>query len=111
MRRSFVGAKPFDLELPCLFSRTGSADHVVPCWELMKASRPAYDEAVWAALPQMCRSLLSSGAMQLSIVEARGPDGPTIVAFCGSIFVTDSFCREACASVRPNLGAEVVRRY
>lgn len=77
----------------------------------MKASRSVYDEEVWTALPQMFRSLVSSGAMQLSIVEVGGPDGRAMVAFCGSIFVADSFCREACASVTPHLGEEVARRY
>lgn len=109
--RSFVRTEFLDPELPCLFSRTGDLDHIDQCWELMKACRSAYNELVWTTLPQMFRSLLSIGAMQLSLVEERGPGGPKIVAFCASMFVTDSFCREACTSVTPSLGEEVPRRY
>jgi hypothetical protein len=94
-----------------LFARTGNLSHIAPCLELMKASRTVYDEVVWTALPLMFRSLLTSGAMQLSVVELRGADGPALVAFCGSLFVADSFCREACAPVTPYLGEEVARRY
>ena len=63
-------------------------------------------------LEQIWRTLLSSGAMQLFLVEDRTkPIGSRVVSFSAIVFVTDEFCSEARSTLPPYLGVELVRRY
>ena len=95
-----------------LMSRVGDEGDIVACCALLGLFRFAFDEASWEALSEMFQTLLSLGAMQLSLVEDRqAPGGPDILAFCATIFVTDRFCRQARTTLPPHLGLQVVRRY
>ena len=93
-------------------SSVGGLRHIAACCVLLGLSRFNFDEATWEALPNMFQTLLNLGAMQLSLVENRRLlSGPDILAFCATIFVTDTFCREARTTLPPHLGLQVVRRY
>jgi len=60
----------------------------------------------------MFKSLLKIGAMQLCLVENRSTrDITTLVAFCASIFVADTFCFEARTTLPPYLGSQIARRF
>ena len=96
----------------CFMSSVGGSRHIAACCSLLGLSRCVYDQASWNALPKMFQSLLTCGAMQLSLVEVRGPASRSnILAFCATIFVTDAFCREIRTVLPPYLGLQAVRRY
>ena len=86
-----------------------TSGRVVRC---SSSSDLVYDDMTWQALPGMFQTLISAGAMQLCLVENRGVlDTPSLIAFCGSIFVTDRFCREARTKLPPYLGLQIARRF
>jgi hypothetical protein len=71
-----------------------------------------YTKSSWRILPEMWHTLLSTGAMQLSVVANRAsPVGPRIVSFSAVLFVTDEFCSAARSKVPPYLGVELARQY
>jgi DNA-binding CsgD family transcriptional regulator len=95
-----------------LIARVGDPRHMAACFELLEQSRFIYGDAVWRALPEMFRTLLKIGAMQLCLVEDKGASRrQTIVAFCASIFVADAFCREVLTELPPYLGLQVALRF
>jgi DNA-binding CsgD family transcriptional regulator len=95
-----------------LMARKGSAQDLANCHALHELLRLPYLETSRRILPEMWRTLLSNGAMQLFLVEDRArPAGSRIVSFNASVFVTDEFCSQARSTLRPYLGIELARRY
>jgi hypothetical protein len=96
----------------CLMARVGDSRHIAACCTLLEQFRFVYDDATWHSLPRMFKTLIELGAMQLCLVENRRIlENPTLVAFCASIFVTDSFCSEARTKLPPYLGLQIARRF
>ena len=95
-----------------LMARKGSAQDLANCYALHKSLRLPYAQPSRGILLEMWRALLSSGAMQLFLVEDRSkPLSSRIVSFDASVFVTDEFCAEARFTLPPYIGVELVRRY
>jgi hypothetical protein len=95
-----------------LMAREGSKEDIAPCDVLYEPFRLFYTEACWRVLPEMWRTLLFSGRMQLSLVENRArPLSSRIVSFSMTVFVTDDFCCKAQSTLPPYLGAQVARHY
>lgn len=82
------------------------------CQVLLEGLNLPYPGASWRALPEIWRTFLFEGTMQLFVVENRAaPVGSRIVSFGASLFVTDGFCAEAQSTLAPYLGPQVVRQY
>lgn len=82
------------------------------CQSIHKSCRLPYPEACARVLPEIWRTLISGGAMQLFLVENRArPLGSRLVSFSTTVFVTDLFCSEAQSTLPPNLGAQLAHRY
>ena len=95
-----------------LMARKGSAQDLANCYALHESLRLPYAKTSRHILPEMWRTLLSNGAMQLFLVEDRArPAGSRIVSFNASVFVTDEFCSQARLTLPPYLGVELARRY
>jgi len=95
-----------------LMAREGGASDLVHCHTLHKSLRLPYPEACSRILPELWRTLLSSGRMRLFLVENRAmPPGSRIVSFCATVFATDGFCREVQSTLPPYLGIQVTRRH
>jgi hypothetical protein len=95
-----------------LMARRGGAQDVVSCCALHDLLRLPYSKKSRRILPEMWCTLLSTGAMQLFIVEDRArPAASRTIAFGGAIFVTDEFCSQARSTHAPYLAVESVRRF
>jgi hypothetical protein len=95
-----------------LMAREGSARDLATYYALHKSLRLPYTETSRRILPIMWRTLLSTGAMQVFLVEDRAkPVGSRVVSSGAIVFVTDEFCSEARSALPPYLGAELARRY
>ncbi len=95
-----------------LMARKGSAQDLANCYALHESLRLPYAKTGQRILPEMWRTLLSKGAMQLFLVEDRvKPAGSRIVSFNASVFVTDGSCSQARSTLPPYLGVELTRRY
>ena len=95
-----------------LIARKGRAQDLANCYALHESLRLPYAETSRRILPELWRTLLSNGAMQLFLVEDRAkPVGSRVVSFNAIIFVTDEFCSEARLTLPPYLGVELSRRY
>jgi DNA-binding CsgD family transcriptional regulator len=95
-----------------LMARKGNARDFANCYALHESLRLPYAETSRCILPEMWRTLLSNGAMQLFLVEDRAkPVGSRVVSFSTIVFVTDEFCSEARLTLPPYLGVELARRY
>jgi len=95
-----------------LMARKGSPQDLANCYALHESLRLPYAKTSRRILPEMWRTLLSQGAMQLFLVEDRvKPAGSRIVSFNASVFVTDEFCSQARLTLPPYLGVELTRRY
>lgn len=93
-------------------AREGCVEDLVHCHALHKSLRLPYTEAASRFLPEMWRTLLSSGRMHLFLVENRArPAGARIVSFSATLFATDEFCHKARSTLRPYLGVQVARHY
>src|SRR6266481_5103931 len=93
-------------------ARKGSAQDLANCYALHESLRLPYAKTSRRILPEMWRTLLSQGVMQLFLVEDRvKPAGSRIVSFNASVFVTDEFCSQARLTLPPYLGVELARRY
>jgi hypothetical protein len=93
-------------------ARKGSAQDLANCHALHELLRLPYPETSRRILPEMWRTLLSNGAMQLFLVEDRARRaGSRIVSFSVAVFVTDEFCSQARLTLPPYLGVELARRY
>jgi hypothetical protein len=95
-----------------LMARRGSLQDLAECQALHESLRLPYPETSRPILPNMWRTLLSNGAMQLFLVEDRAkPVGLQVVSFGAFVFVTDEFCSEARSTLPPYLSGELARRY
>jgi DNA-binding NarL/FixJ family response regulator len=95
-----------------LMARKGTVADVMECYALHKSLRLPYTKRNWRILPEMWRTLLSIGAMQLCLVADRAKlVGSRIVSFSEALFVTDEFCSEARSKLPPYLGVELARQY
>ena len=95
-----------------LMARKGSSQDLANCYALHESLRLPYPPTPRRVLPEMWRTLLSNGAVQLFLVEDRArAAGSRIVSFGATVFVTDEFCSEARLTLPPYLGVELARRY
>jgi hypothetical protein len=95
-----------------LMVRKGDASDLGICHALHESLRLPYPETSRRILPKMWSILLSSGGMQLFLVEDRTKAvGARIVSFSGIVFVTDEFCSQARFTGPPYLSVELARRY
>jgi hypothetical protein len=95
-----------------LIARKGGAQDLANCYALHESLRLPFAKTNSRILPEMWRTLLSNGAMQVFLVEDRAkPAGSRIVSFNASVFVTDGFCSEALSMLPPYLGVELAGRY
>jgi DNA-binding CsgD family transcriptional regulator len=89
--------------------RRGTVEDVGECYTLHESLRLPYSKSTRRILPEMWRTLLSRGAMQLTLVTNR--IASRIVSFSAILFVTDEFCSEARLKLPPYLGVELARQY
>jgi|SRR5438034_6167318 len=95
-----------------LMARKGRVRDLADCYALHESLRLPYAETSRRILPEMWRTLLSNGRMQLFLVEDRTKSlGSRIVSFSATVFVTDKFVSEAQSTLPPYLGEQVARRY
>jgi hypothetical protein len=92
-----------------LMVRGGTLDDVSQCYTLHESLRLPYSKSTWRILPEMWRTLLSKGAMQLGLVTNR--IASRIVSFSSILFITDEFCSEVRFKLPPYLGVELARQY
>jgi len=110
--RRVPGQRANALDMISLMARKGSARDLLNCYALHESLRLPYAQTGKDTLLEMWRALLSTGAMQLSLVEDRTRlVGSRVVAFRASVFVNDEFCLEAQSMLRPYLGVELAQRY
>jgi len=95
-----------------LITRRGTVEDLAECYSLHRSLGLPYTKRIWHILPDVWRTLLSKGAMQLCLVANRSrPVGSQIVSFNAILFVTDEFCSEARFKLRPYLGVELAEQY
>ena len=95
-----------------LIARKGTVEDLAECCALHESLRLPYTKRSWRNLPEMWRTLLSRGAMQLCVVTNRARlVGSRIISFSAVLFVTDEFCSEARSKLRPYLGVELAQQY
>ena len=92
-----------------LMVRRGTVEDVEECYTLHESLRLPYSKSTRRILPKMWRTLLSRGAMQLTLVTSRIP--LRIVSFGAILFLTDEFCSKARLKLPPYLGVELARQY
>jgi len=79
-----------------LMARKGTVEDLAECYALHESLQLPYTKRSWRILPEVWRTLLSSGAMQLCLVTNRARlVGSRIVSFSAILFATDEFCSEA----------------
>ena len=95
-----------------LIARKGTVEDIAECCALHGSLGLPYTKRSWRILPEMWRTLLSRGAMQLCLVANRvGLVGSRTVSFSAGLFVTDEFCVEARSKLPPYLGLKLTRQY
>ncbi len=95
-----------------LMARKGSVEDLAECYVLHESLSLPYTETSKHLLPEIWRTLLSNGSMQLFLVEDRARRvGSRIVSFGTFAFVTEQFFSEARSTLPPYLGVELARRY
>jgi DNA-binding CsgD family transcriptional regulator len=93
-------------------ARKGTLEDLAECYALHKSLRLPYAKRTWRILPEMWRTLLSKGAMQLCLVTNRaGLVGSRIVSFSAILFITDEFCSETQSKLPPYLSVVLARQY
>jgi DNA-binding CsgD family transcriptional regulator len=93
-------------------ARKGTVEDIAECWSLHGSLGLPYTKRSRCILPEMWRTLLSRGAMQLCLVTSRARlVGSRIVSFSAVLFVTDEFCVEARSKLPPYLGLKLTRQY
>lgn len=93
-----------------LMARKGSVKDLASCCALHDLLRLPYPGTSRRIVPEMWRTLLANGAMQLFVVEDRArAAGSRIVSFGATVFVTDKFCSQARSTLAPYLGVELAR--
>ena len=92
-------------------ARRGDILDLENCRALYAWLYPPYAKAT-RRMGEMWRYLLSTGALQLFVVEDRAKSlGSPLVSFGGFVFVIDDFCAEARSTLPPYLSVELARRY
>ncbi|MEY2508292.1 MAG: hypothetical protein QOH01_2621 [Verrucomicrobiota bacterium] len=92
--------------------REGSLEDLAECLALHESLGLPYSAASKGILPEMFRTLLIEGAMQLFLVENRASwMGSRVVSFSAALFVTDTFCAQARSTLPPYLGEALARHY
>jgi DNA-binding CsgD family transcriptional regulator len=92
--------------------RKGTIEDLAECFILHGALRLPYTKRTWRILPEVWRTLLSKGAMQLGLVTNRaGLIASRIVSFSAVLFVTDEFCSQARSKLPPYIGVELAHQY
>ena len=95
-----------------LIARKGTVEDIAECRALHGSLGLPYTERSLRILPEMWRTLLSRGAMQLCLVTNRARlVGSQTISFSAVLFVTDEFCVEARLKLPPYLGFELTRQY
>jgi hypothetical protein len=95
-----------------LMAREGHVEDLAHCYALSESLWLPRTEPCWRVLPEMWRTLLSNGAIQICLVENRAkPPGSRIVSFNATIFATDEFCGEVQSTAPPYVGVQVARHY
>ncbi len=95
-----------------LIARKGDVADLANCLALHESLQLPYSETGRCILPEMWRTLLGNGAMQLFLVEDRvRPVGSRVVSFAGFVFVTDEFCSQARSTLPPYVNVELAQRY
>ena len=95
-----------------LITRTGTDEDLADCYALHESLGLPYTKRSWRILPEMWRTLLAKGAMQLCLVANRvKPMGLPIASFRAVIFATDEFCAKARSTLSPYLGVELAGQY
>ena len=95
-----------------LIARKGTVADIPECCALHGSLGLPYNKRSWCILPEMWRTLLSRGAMQLCLVANRARlVGSRTVSFSAVLFVTDEFCVEARSKLPPYLGLKLTRQY
>lgn len=93
-------------------ARKGTAQDLAHCYALHESLRLPYPPMARRVVPEMWRTLLSNGAMQLFLVEDRArAAGSRIVSFGATVFVADEFCSQARSTLPPYLGVELAQQY
>ena len=95
-----------------LIARKGTVEDLADCCALHRSLGLPYNKRIWRILPDMWRTLLSKGAMQLCLVanRARVVRSRT-VSFSAVVFVTDEFCSQARSKLHPYFGVELAQQY
>jgi hypothetical protein len=85
----------------------------IPQWQALHLSFGLpYTEESRLILPDLWRTLISSGRLLLFLVEDRcRPVGARVVSCCAAMFATDAFCEEARSRLPPFLGIQLARLY
>jgi hypothetical protein len=95
-----------------LIARKGTVEDLAECYALYESLGLPYSKRSGRILPEMWRTLLSRGAMQLYLVTNRAKRlGSNMVSFSAILFATDEFCLEARSKSPPYLGVELTRKY
>jgi len=95
-----------------LIAREGHTKDLAHCYALSDPPSVSCAKACWCVLPEMWRTLVANGRMQLFLIENRAkPLGSRIVAFGATVFVTDEFCYEARSTFPPYLGLRIAQHY
>jgi DNA-binding CsgD family transcriptional regulator len=95
-----------------LIARKGTVEDLAECCALHGSLGLPYTKGSWRILPEMWRTLLSRGAMQLCLVANRARlVGSRTVSFSAVLFVTDDFCSEARLKLPPYLDVELAQQY
>ena len=89
--------------------RRGTVEDVAECYALHESLRLPYSRSARRILPEMWRTLLYKGAMQLTLVTNRA--AMRIVSFSTILFLTEEFCSEARSKFPPYLGVELAQQY
>ena len=95
-----------------LMVRKGDIFDLENCLALHDWLHLPYTKATRRIMREMWRYLLSTGALQLFVVENRTKSlGSQLVSFGGFVFVIDDFCAKARSTLPPYLSVELARRY
>jgi len=95
-----------------LIARKGTAEDIAECCALHGSLGLPYTKRSWCILPEMWRTLLSRGAMQLCLVANRARlVGSRTVSFSAVLFVTDDFCSKSRLKLPLYLDVELARQY
>jgi DNA-binding CsgD family transcriptional regulator len=92
-------------------TREGQTQDLLNCRGLQRVFGSFSFRTNGNVLGGLWRTLLSEGALRLSVVENRAQSGASpIIAFSAALFVTQRFHVEAQSTLPPSLGRQIVQR-